>query len=156
MAGCGRTSFAPTGASDPWNEPAPRVPRRATESPRRSTRGYIPTPLSGLSNGDAKNHLTIRSAWYDGAMNTSSNSAVLDELIEPVARCFTPEVARRILSLRASPELQAKLDELADKCGEGTLTPEEHQRYDAYVRGLNFIGILQANARAQLNADSPA
>lgn len=89
-------------------------------------------------------------------MNTSSNTAVLDELIEPVARCFTPEVARRILDLRASAELQAKLDELADKCSEGTMTPEEHQLYESYVRGLNFIGILQASARAQLNADRPS
>ena len=84
-------------------------------------------------------------------MNTSSNSAVLDELIEPVARCFTPEVARRILGLRASEELQSKLDELADKCSEGTLTGEEHQLYESYVRGMNFIGVLQASARAQLS-----
>lgn len=85
-------------------------------------------------------------------MNAHSTTAVLDELIEPVTRCFTPEVARRIVSLRASPELQAKLDDLADRCSEGTLTPEEHQIYESYVRGLNFIGILQANALTQLNA----
>ena len=90
--------------------------------------------------------------WYDAAMNTSSNSAVLDELIEPVARCFTPEVARQIVGLRASPDLQARLDDLADKCGEGTLTAEEHERYESYVRGMNFIGVLQARARTQLTA----
>lgn len=88
-------------------------------------------------------------------MNTSSNTAVLDELIEPVARCFTPEVARRILSLRASEELQTKLDDLADKCSEGSLTAEEHQLYESYVRGMNFIGVLQASARAQLTAAGP-
>ena len=86
-------------------------------------------------------------------MNTSSNSAVLDELIEPVARCFTPEVARRILSLRASTDLQTRLDDLADKCGEGTLTTAEHEQYESYVRGMNFIGVLQASARAQLTAN---
>ena len=85
-------------------------------------------------------------------MNTSSNSAVLDELIEPVARCFTPEVARRILSLRASTDLQTRLDDLADKCSEGTLTAAEHEQYESYVRGMNFIGVLQASARAQLTA----
>lgn len=85
-------------------------------------------------------------------MNPSSNSTVLDELIEPVARCFTPEVARRIVSLRASADLQSRLDELADKCVEGTLTAEEHERYESYVRGMNFIGVLQTSARAQLAA----
>ncbi|MEX1027006.1 MAG: hypothetical protein WD049_03215 [Candidatus Paceibacterota bacterium] len=85
-------------------------------------------------------------------MDTSSNSAVLDELIEPVARCFTPEVARRIVNLRAPADLQARLDDLADKCSEGTLTTDEHERYEAYVRGMNFIGVLQASARALLIA----
>ncbi len=85
-------------------------------------------------------------------MNSSSNTAILDELIEPVARCFTPEVARRILSLRASTDLQTRLDDLANKCAEGTLTPEEHEQYESYVRGMNFIGVLQASARAQLTA----
>ena len=89
-------------------------------------------------------------------MDANANSAVLEELIEPVARCFTPEVARRILNLRASPELQAKLDDLADKSTEGTLTPEERRLYESYVRGMNFIGVLQASARAQLNANGPA
>ena len=85
-------------------------------------------------------------------MHISANSAVLDELIEPVASCFTPEVARRIVNLRASADLQSKLDELADKCSEGLLTAEEHQQYESYVRGMNFIGVLQASARAQLTA----
>ena len=77
---------------------------------------------------------------------------MLEEMIEPVARCFTPDVARKIVGLRASVALQSKLDELADKCSKGTLTPEEHQLYDAYLRGMNFIGVLQASARAQLLA----
>jgi hypothetical protein len=89
-------------------------------------------------------------------MEPHANTAVLEELIEPVARCFTPEVARRILDLRASPTLQAKLDELADKCSEGTLTPDDRQLYESYVRGMNFIGVLQARARAQLSANGPS
>jgi hypothetical protein len=89
-------------------------------------------------------------------MIASTNSVVFEELIAPVARCFTPEVAQRVLDLRASSELQAKLDELADKCSEGILTPEEHQLYESYLRTMNFIGILQSKARAQLNtASSP-
>ena len=41
--------------------------------------------------------------------------AVLDELFEPVSRCLTPDVARRIAALRASPLVQETLDELAEK-----------------------------------------
>jgi hypothetical protein len=46
-------------------------------------------------------------------MNTSS-SAVLDQVIDPVGECFTPEVAKRIAALRATPAVQSRLDELAD------------------------------------------
>lgn len=75
---------------------------------------------------------------------------MVDSLLEPVTQCFTPDVARRISSLRASPEVQARLDALAEKCSEGTLTLEERGVYEAAVRAVNFIGVLQAKARAML------
>ena len=73
--------------------------------------------------------------------------AVLDELFEPVSRCLTPDVARRIAALRASPLVQETLDELAEKSTEGTLTEDERDKYETYVRAINFIGVLQAKAR---------
>jgi hypothetical protein len=88
-------------------------------------------------------------------MSDKSNAAVLDSLFDPVTECFTPEVARRIASLRASPEAQARLDELADKCSEGTLTAEERGVYEAAVRAVNFISVLQAKARAMLATERP-
>jgi len=81
-------------------------------------------------------------------MSEQSNTAVLDELLEPVSRCLTPDVARRIAALRASPHVQETLDELAEKSTEGTLTKVERDKYETYVRAINFIGVLQAKARA--------
>lgn len=78
------------------------------------------------------------------------SSAVMQELIDPVSQCFTPEVAKRIVSLRASPAVQQRVDELADKCKEGTLTHDEKEQYADYVRTINFIGVLQAKARQML------
>jgi hypothetical protein len=52
------------------------------------------------------------------------SSSTLDRLVEPVVRTFTPDVARALIRLRADPELQARMDELAEKCNEGRLTPE--------------------------------
>jgi hypothetical protein len=83
-------------------------------------------------------------------MSHDLNAAVLDGLFNPVTECFTPEVARRIASLRAAAEVQARLDDLAEKCSEGTLTPDERSAYEAAVRAVNFIGVLQAKARAML------
>lgn len=81
-------------------------------------------------------------------MSEQSNTAVLDELFDPVSRCLTPDVARRIAALRASPQVQETMDELAEKSTEGTLTEAERGRYETYVRAINFIGVLQAKARA--------
>lgn len=81
------------------------------------------------------------------------SSVVMQELIEPVSQCFTPEVAQRIVSLRASPAVQQRIDELADKCNEGTLTHDEKEQYADYVRTINFIGVLQAKARQMLNSN---
>lgn len=87
-------------------------------------------------------------------MNTSS--AVLDELFDPVSQCLTPDVARRIAGLRASPRVQQTLDELAEKSTEGTLTEAEQADYETYVRAINFIGLLQAKARAVISAATPS
>jgi hypothetical protein len=70
-------------------------------------------------------------------------------MLEPVARCWTPAVAQEIAALRADPLTQARIDELAAKCNEGPTDAEQHE-YEAYVDALEFIGLLQAKARALL------
>jgi hypothetical protein len=87
-------------------------------------------------------------------MSSNSNSAVLDKLFDPVEKCLTPEVAQRLVRVRAPADVQQRLDELADKCSDGTLTADEQGEYETYVRTINFIGVLQAKARAVLASDS--
>jgi hypothetical protein len=81
-------------------------------------------------------------------------STVLDDLFDPVSHCLTPDVANRIVDLRASPRVQQKLDELAEKSTEGTLTDAERSEYETLVRAINFIGLLQAKARSVITASS--
>ena len=80
----------------------------------------------------------------------------LDRLLEPLSRCFTPEAAERLVHFRVDPQLQARIDELADKCTEGDLTEEERVEYESYVRRGNVIAILQAKARQLLAASNCA
>ncbi len=56
--------------------------------------------------------------------------------------------ARELAGLRATPDVQARIDELADKCNEGQLTAEERAEYDAYIDAIDVISILQAKARS--------
>jgi hypothetical protein len=65
-----------------------------------------------------------------------------------VAQGFTPEVAKRVAELRADPVVQARIEELAEKCNEGTITPEEMAEYDAYIQAMDVIAVLQKKAHA--------
>ena len=80
-------------------------------------------------------------------MENGRSSAVLEEMLESVSRCFNVDVARALVALRADARTQARVDELAEKCTEGQLTPEERNEYEAYVHASTLIGILQAKAR---------
>ena len=86
-------------------------------------------------------------------MSNPSSTAVLEQVFEPVSRCLTPEVARRIAALRAPDAVQQRLDELAEKSSEGTLSGEERSEYETWVRAINFLGVLQAKARQVVAAD---
>ncbi len=87
---------------------------------------------------------------------TAVASSALDRILAPVGRCLTPEVARALVSLRTDEAMQARLDELADKSTEGTLSPAERDEYVAYVSAIDFLTVLQAKARAVLASDSSA
>jgi uncharacterized protein YnzC (UPF0291/DUF896 family) len=71
----------------------------------------------------------------------------LTKILDPIAQCFTPEVAKQVVELRADPAVQARIDELAEKCNEGTITPEEMAEYDAYIQAMDVVAVLQKQAR---------
>ena len=74
--------------------------------------------------------------------------AAVAKVLEPVMRGLPPEIARQFADLRAAPELQARIDELADRCNDGLLTEAERAEYAGYVEAIDLIAILQAEARA--------
>jgi len=80
-----------------------------------------------------------------------TSNGVLDQVLDPVADCLTPEVARRILSVALEPKRQLRIDELAQKANEGTLTDEERREYSDYVEAMDVVGILKATARLALS-----
>ncbi len=83
-------------------------------------------------------------------MNSTAEveSAAVARVLEPVVRGLPPEVVRQIAEMRATPELQARIDELADRCRVGLLTEEERAEYAGYVEAIDLVAILQAEARA--------
>jgi hypothetical protein len=86
-------------------------------------------------------------------MKKSANLAangILDRFLDPLSESLTPAMARRIVEFRADAATQAHVEELADKCSEGILNPAERREYEAAVRAIHLISILQSKARLVL------
>ena len=77
---------------------------------------------------------------------------LLGRLLAPIGDCLTPEVAEQLVNVRADAVVQARLEELAAKCTEGTLTDAERAEYDSYVHTLDVLAVLQGKARGVLKA----
>lgn len=79
---------------------------------------------------------------------------LIAQLLDPVGRILTPDVAKKLAALRFDAKTQSKIDRLARKCNEGKLTDDERREYETYVQTIDFISILQAKARAIVRADA--
>ena len=81
-----------------------------------------------------------------------STAQLLDKIFDPMQDFFDASAAARVVAWQADQETQSRLDSLAEKSSEGTLSSEEREEYDTYIRAIDFIGILQAKARAVLRS----
>lgn len=82
------------------------------------------------------------------------HAAAFNRFLDPITSLLTPEVAQRIVDFRADAKMQARLDELADKCNEGLLTPDEVKEYDGYLDAIDLVTILQLKARCSLRGST--
>lgn len=85
-----------------------------------------------------------------------STTELLEQVLDPFVDCLTPEAARTVVALRAGPEVQMRLDQLADRANEGTLTPKERAEYEKFRATFHMVTLLQSKARQLLNAQQPS
>ena len=78
---------------------------------------------------------------------------IVQRLIAPIGQCLSPEVARRIAELKADLQLQSRVDQLADKANDGTISDKERAEYEQYVKFSQFVTLLQIHARNLLDAN---
>lgn len=86
----------------------------------------------------------------------ATETTTVEQLIDPLGACLSPDVARRIVDLRADAKLQARVDELADKANVGTITDEERCEYEKYVSYASFVTMLQIKAKNLLEQSTGA
>jgi len=77
----------------------------------------------------------------------------LDDLLEPLSRCFDTESARRVVDLRLTPPVQERIDALAEGANEGALSAGERSEYEALINAADFISILKLKARQHLDSN---
>jgi len=83
-------------------------------------------------------------------MQNGGTIAVLDDILEPVTNAFSRDVAQAILDIKAGEFAQARIADLAEKCNDGILTPEEKAEYESYVNAVDVVSVLQSKARVWL------
>jgi hypothetical protein len=77
----------------------------------------------------------------------------MDRVLDPLADCLNREAALRIVELRIDPEIQARVDVLAERANEGELTPDERAEYLSYVEAADLLAIFKLKARRHLQAN---
>lgn len=78
----------------------------------------------------------------------------LDRYLDPIAEVLTPQVAQKILDLRPAPEVLERVEQLAEKSNEGTLTEVERDKYQALADAGTLIALFKAKARRTLSLHS--
>jgi hypothetical protein len=81
-----------------------------------------------------------------------STTELVDKVFDPFMECLTPDVAQRIAALRAKPEVQKRVDDLADRANQGSLTADERAEYERFLSLYRMITFLQSKARQYLKA----
>jgi hypothetical protein len=75
---------------------------------------------------------------------------IQEEIVGLDAHGISPDAARALLSLRFSETAVARINELAAKNRQGTLTPAERALLERYQRVGNFLNLVHARARCAL------
>jgi hypothetical protein len=71
----------------------------------------------------------------------------LDGLLEPLSLCLDAESARRLVAFRIDPQVQERIEALAERANEGKLNAAERSEYEALINAADFISILKLKAR---------
>lgn len=87
---------------------------------------------------------------------TITESDILADIIAPDQGNLTPEVARSVLCWKFTDRALGRMNDLADRNRKGTISAEERQDLEKYLRVGSLINIVQAKARLSLESTGPA
>jgi hypothetical protein len=85
-----------------------------------------------------------------------SEMSILRRVVDPERPFLSQDAARAILGLSFSAADRARMNRLAEKNREGTLSPKEDEELSNYIRVGQTLGILQSKARRSLKVTQSA
>jgi len=80
----------------------------------------------------------------------SQESEILSRIVGPENPDFTPDVARSILALRFSEADVDRMNQLAAKASEGSLTGDEESQLHGYLFVGAMVDLMHSKARLSL------
>ena len=80
-----------------------------------------------------------------------TETEILEQVIELNTPGISPEAAKALLRLRFNESAVARINELAEKNRQGTLTPAQRALLERYQRVANFLNLIHARARCVLS-----
>jgi hypothetical protein len=82
--------------------------------------------------------------------------AAMDKMLEQLSACLNAESALRVVELRIDPEIQARVEVLADKANEGLLSEAERDEYKTYIEMADLIAALKLKAQRLVPSNGAA
>ena len=87
----------------------------------------------------------------------TTETEILEQVLEPDATGMSADAAKALLGFRFNESAVARINELAEKNRQGTITPTERALLERYQRVGNFLNLIHAKARCALREPtSPA
>lgn len=90
-----------------------------------------------------------------GPMTTTSEAAIFSRVLEPEKPMLSADAARSMLALDFTRADRDRMNTLSAKARDGSLTAEEDEELDNFLRVGDLLAIMQSKARRSLqNGDS--
>ncbi len=86
----------------------------------------------------------------------TTETEILEQVIELSAPEMSAEAAKALPGFRFHESAVARINELAEKNRQGTLTPAERALLERYQRVGNFLNLIHAKARCALSTPTSA
>ena len=83
-------------------------------------------------------------------MTSNSGTAILNRLIDPERDDLSVEAAQSLVRLDFPQSDHARMEQLSAQAAEGTLSADERDELEEYLRVADFLAVIQSKARRSL------